>query len=127
MNFRVLPDILIILAAGVFLVGLCSALVFGSWNFAVGFAAGGALVVLNTWASARKLKNVGFQDRGRALVSLVGGFYARLAALAVCLYILVAILKVNPVGLVTGLSVVPAGLFVMSALIYLANRRPKEV
>ncbi len=36
--------------------------------------------------------------------------------------------NVDPVGLVTGLSVVPMGLFVMLVLIYVANRRrPEEV
>jgi hypothetical protein len=60
-------------------------------------------------------------------VALLGGFYLRLIFLGLCLFVLVRFTKVDPIGLVTGLSVVPAGLFVMLTLIYISNRRPKEV
>jgi hypothetical protein len=58
---------------------------------------------------------------------LLGGFYVRLILLGICLYGFIRFLKVDPVGLVAGLSVVPAGLLVMLVLIHIANRRPEEV
>jgi len=65
--------------------------------------------------------------RGAAIISLLAGFYFRLIFIGLCLFVLIKFTKVDPVGLVTGLSVVPAGLFVMLVLIYISNRRPKEV
>ena len=87
---------------------------------------GGALVLANLYASARKLKNTSFDNRAGVLASVVGGFYLRLAVLAACLYFLITYIQVDPVGLVAGLSIIPAGMLVMLALIYLANRRPEE-
>ena len=51
----------------------------------------------------------------------------RLAILGICLFALIKFLKVNAVGLVAGLSVVPAGILIMLILIYVANRTPEEV
>lgn len=127
MNPRQIPVIWIVLCAAVYVVGLVVSLVATSQGFAVGFAIGGALVLLNGLASAFKVVRSEFIDKRQVMLSLMGGFYLRLAVLAVCLYAVVTLLKVDPVGLVTGLSVLPAGLFLMLVLIYVANRRPKEV
>lgn len=84
-------------------------------------------MLVNAWLSAWRIKKSDFYNKGRAVVSLLGGFYFRLIFLGLCLFILIKFTKVDPVGLVTGLSVVPAGLFVMLTLIYISNRRPEEV
>jgi hypothetical protein len=127
MNFRKIPEIWIILSGTVYLVGLAISFLTAKYSFTLGFAFGGALMLLNAWASARKLRNADFPHRNRVMASVMGGFYVRLALLAVCLYALIRILAVDPLGLVTGLSVIPAGLLVMLALMYVANRRPGEV
>jgi hypothetical protein len=127
MKFEKIPGIWFILSGIVYASGLLVALLMASPPFIAGFAAGGALVLANAWASARKLKNADFPQRGRVTASLLGGFYMRLIVVGICLYAFIKILKLDPVGLVTGLSVVPAGLFFMLVFIYVANRRPREV
>ena len=107
--------------------GLCACLILAPGGFTLGFLAGGALVLLNSWASARKVKKALFPHKSAVMVSLIGGFYARLIVLAVCLFACIRYLKFDPIGVVTGLSVVPAGLVIMLILIYVANRRPEEV
>lgn len=127
MKFERIPGVWNLIVSTVYLLGLAVMVFVAPSDFVVGFAAGGALVVLNGWMSSRNARRADLFNRGSALATLLGGFYVRLAMLAVCLYFLISSLKVNPVGLVTGLSVVPAGLLVMLGLIYIANRRPKEV
>ncbi|MBM4329360.1 MAG: ATP synthase subunit I [Deltaproteobacteria bacterium] len=127
MRFEKIPGIWFALSAVVYVIGLPLSFVWASWGFGLGFVAGGALVLLNAWASARKVKQADLAHKGSAMVSLMGGFYLRLIVVGLCLYGLVKFAKVDPVGLVIGLSVVPAGLFVMLALAIVANRRPKEV
>lgn len=127
MNLEKIPGIWVGLSAAVYLFSLGLAWLIGSGAFAAGFAAGGALVLLNAWISARTLRKADFQYRSRATAFIVGGFYLRLIVLGICLYVLLKIVGVDPVGLVTGLSVLPAGLLVMLGLAYIANRRPGEV
>jgi len=127
MNIQQLPRILLMLSAAVFVVGLAVSCALASPRFAAGFCAGGALVLINAWVSARKVKGADFPNRGRVMASLVGGFYVRLILLGICLYAMIAVVSVDPIGLVSGLSVVPAGLLVLLALMYVANRRPGEV
>ena len=127
MKFEKIPGIWFTLSALVYVIGLTISFLWASWSFGVGFLAGGALVLANAWASARKVKQADLAQKGSATVSLLGGFYLRLIVVGLCLYGLVKFAKVDPVGLVIGLSVVPAGLFVMLALTIVANRRPKEV
>ncbi len=127
MNFSTIPIVWLGLTSGVYLLGLVTAALVASAEFTIGFGAGGALALGNSWASARKVKQADFPDRGRVTASLVGGFYLRLALVGLCLYGFIKILKMNAVGVVAGLSVVPAGLFILLILIYFANRTPKEV
>jgi hypothetical protein len=126
MNFEKIPRIWLFISGAVYLIGLVVCLALAPAGFAVGFGSGGALVLLNSWISARRVRKAEFNDKGRALASLVGGFYFRLVFLGVGLYCLVRFTQVDPIGLVVGLSVIPAGLFVMLILIYIANRRPEE-
>lgn len=127
MNFERVPGIWLGVSATVYLFSLCLAWLIGSGGFVAGFAAGGGLVLFNAWASTRTLRRADFQFRGRATAFILGGFYLRLVLLGICLYLLVKVVGVDPVGLVTGLSVLPAGLVAMLALTYIANRRPREV
>ena len=110
MNFDKIPGIWFVLSGAVYLVGLLACVVLAPQGFAFGFAAGGALVLGNAWVSARRVKRTGFLDRSGVTALLLGGFYVRLILLGICLYGFIRFLKVDPVGLVTGLSVVPAGL-----------------
>ena len=126
MNLEKIPRILLLVSAAVYLTGLVGLLSFTSLGFAAGFGAGGALVLLNLCISAHSIRKAQFHEKARALLSVVGGFYFRLSFLAVCLYCLIRFTKVDPIGVVLGLSVVPAGLFVMVVLIYIANGRPEE-
>ena len=127
MNFEKIPGIWFVLSGLVYLIGLLACIASAPRDFALGFAAGGALVLGNAWVSARRVKKAGFLDKNGVMAVLLGGFYVRLILLGICLYGLIKFLQVDPVGLIIGLSVVPAGLFVMLALIYIANRRPEEV
>ena len=127
MDLEKIPRIWLFLSGIVFVVGLVTSSLCASGQFTLGFVSGGALVLLNAWASSWKTRKADFQNKGRSIVALLGGFYLRLIFLGLCLFVLVRFTKVDPIGLVTGLSVVPAGLFVMLTLIYISNRRPKEV
>ncbi len=127
MNFQKIPKIWFFLSGIIFVLGFIACFIFTQGRFTLGYLTGGALVLLNAWLSARKLQNSDFYNRGRSLVSLLGSFYFRLIFIGLCLFALIRFTKVDPIGLVTGLSVVPAGLFVMLMLIYISNRRPKEV
>ncbi len=127
MNFEKVPSVWLLLSVAVYSIGLLIALMLASWSFAGGFAAGGALILLNAWVSARKLKTAPLPDKGLVMASVMGGFYLRLILIGICLYVLITIIRVDPVGLITGLSVVPAGLLVMLGLMFVANRRPREV
>jgi hypothetical protein len=127
MDFERIPGVWFTLSAFVYVVGLLCSLIFAGQTFALGFSIGGALILLNAWAAARKLRKAEFPHKGRVMASVLGGFYMRLILLGICLFGVIKFLKVDPVGLVSGLSVVPAGLFVMLILIYLVNRRPEEV
>jgi hypothetical protein len=126
MTFSSIPRIWLSLCGAVYLVGLLTAVAWAPRPFLLGFAGGGAIVLTNLWASASKVRGAAFPHRGPVMRALIGGFYARLFLVGICLFALISFLEVDPVGLVVGLSVVPAGLFVMLILVYLANRRPEE-
>lgn len=127
MDFQKIPKIWFGLSSGVFLVGLLASAILASQHFTLAFLVGAALVLANTWLSARRVGQASFKDRNRAMVTLMGGFYVRLIAMGVCLFALIRFVNIDPVGLLTGLSVMPAGLLVLLILIYISNRRPQEV
>ncbi len=126
MNFVQIPRIWLYISGAVYLVGSVLCLALAPVGFTVGFGLGGALVLANAWFSARKVRQADFPNKSSVIASLVGGFYLRLVLLGVCLYAFIKFAQVDPVGLIAGLSVIPAGLFVMLILIYIANRRPEE-
>ncbi len=127
MNSEKIRSIWFLLSAGLFLAGLVISLIAAPGGFTVGFVGGGALVLVNAMLSAWRTKRTDFRSRGKAMVYVILGFYVRLALMGVCLYYLIAVAGVHPLGLVAGVSVMPAGLLAMLALMYLANRRPREV
>jgi len=127
MNFQRLPGVWFAFSAAVYVAGLVCCVLMAAPAFLAGFGIGGALVLLNAWASARRVKKAEFPHRNRVMATVLGGFYARMIALGICLFAVISFLNVDPVGLVVGLSVIPAGLFVMLILILLVNRRPEEV
>jgi hypothetical protein len=127
MKFEEIPGIWLILSGMVYVIGLVVSLFAASMPFVLGYGAGGGLVLLNAWASSAKVKRADFPNRGAVTASLLGGFYVRLVVLGICLFALIRFLQVNPLGLVAGLSVVPAGLLLMLGCIHIANRRPREV
>ncbi len=127
MKFERIPGIWLVLSGIVYVIGLVVSLFAASLPFVLGYGAGGGLVLLNAWASGAKVKRADFPNRGVVMASLLGGFYLRLIVLGICLFGLIKFVQVNPLGLVAGLSVVPAGLLLMLGLIYIANRRPREV
>jgi hypothetical protein len=126
MTFDKIPGIWFAVCGFIYLIGCALCIVLASNAFCLGFVSGGALVLLNLFASARKLRRAHFPNRGSVLASVVGGFYIRLAVIGICLYFLISYLKVDPIGLVLGLSVIPAGIMIVLLLIYIANRRPEE-
>lgn len=127
MNFEKIPGVWFVLSGVVYIVGLPACFTLASSGFALGFGVGGALVLLNAWASSRRIKKADFPHKGRVMASVLGSFYLRLLLLGISLFGVIRYLKVDPIGLVTGLTVVPAGLLIMLVLIFIANRRPEEV
>jgi hypothetical protein len=127
MNFERVPGIWFGVSGACYVFGLLLCFALAPMSFTAGFAAGGGLVVLNLWASGRKVRKAEFRQKGREIPSLLGHFYVRLVILGIGLFMLIKYAKVDSLGLVAGLSVVPAGLFIMLFLIYLANRTPEEV
>ncbi|MEW6348952.1 MAG: ATP synthase subunit I [Thermodesulfobacteriota bacterium] len=109
-----------------FVGGLLVCALAAPMSFVGAYAVGGALVVANAYASSRKLAKTDFSHKGRAFTSLIAGFYVRLVLIGICLYVCIKYLGFHPLGLVVGLSVVPAGLVVMLILTRVANRRVEE-
>ncbi len=127
MDFQKIPKIWFGLSLGVFLAGLLASSVLASPAFILAYSVGALLVLINSWLSARKVNQASFSDRNSAMMSLMGGFYFKLIAIGVILFSLIKYVNIDPIGLITGLSVMPAGLMVMLVLIYISNRRPQEV
>ncbi|MEW6140621.1 MAG: ATP synthase subunit I [Thermodesulfobacteriota bacterium] len=127
MKFEKIPGVLLTLSGIAYASGLVLCLVLAPFGFTLGFMAGGGLVLANSWASANRVRKAQFSHKNAVMASLIGGFYVRLIVLGVCLFACIRYLKLDPVGVVTGLSIVPVGLVIMLILIYIANRRPEEV
>lgn len=127
MKAEKISGIWFMLSVIVYLLGLPICFLAAPLEFSLGYAAGGALVLVNSWMSARSVKRAPFPNKGKVMASILGGFYLRIILLGLCLFGFIKFVHVDPLGLVTGLSVVPASLLCMLILIYIANRRPEEV
>ncbi len=90
---------------------LLGSLPFGNLALSVGVLLGGLVAIGGFFWMRRSLSNLLEQPTGGAQFRYQFGYIVRLAALAVILAVLIAIVKVHPVGLVVGLSVVIINLF----------------
>ena len=104
MNFERVPAIWLGVSGVVYAAGALISVLLAPFNFVMGYITGSA-----------------------EIAAFLAHFYVRLVILGISLFVLIKYAKVDPLGLVAGLSVVPAALFVMLILIYLANRTPEEV
>ncbi len=104
-------------------------LVFGSMigllltpmNFALGIILGGLIVAINFHLLKRTLKTMiqseVVLERGRSVVgNVLVKYYIRFAISAGLIFVLISKHIVHPVGLLAGLSVVVASIFVATAL-----------
>lgn len=127
MNFERVPAIWLGVSGVVYAAGALISVLLAPFNFVMGYITGGALVIANAWAGGRKVRGSEFRQKSAEIAAFLAHFYVRLVILGISLFVLIKYAKVDPLGLVAGLSVVPAALFVMLILIYLANRTPEEV
>lgn len=77
-----------------------------SRRLTLGVVGGGLVAILGYQWLQRSLVRILEQANPHAARSFQFGYVARLASLAAALYLLIAVLRVHPVGLVVGLSVV---------------------
>lgn len=93
---------------------LAGSLLWHSAAITVGVLCGGLLaIVAYHWLHFSLLRMLSGPEHGAAR-RFRFGYVVRLAALAVALYLLIAVLKVHPVGLAAGLSVVVINIFWMT-------------
>jgi hypothetical protein len=93
---------------------LLVSLPFGNWPLTTGILAGGLVAIVGFIWMRRSLQKLIDQPNGGARFRYQFGYMIRLAALAVTLAVLIAIIKINPIGLVIGLSVVVINLLIMT-------------
>ena len=94
---------------------LAGTLPFADPQLSLGVLAGGLTAIGGFYWLRRSLTRLMQQPTGGARFRYQFGYLVRLLALAILLAILVAIVKIHPVGLIVGLSVVVINLFWMTA------------
>ena len=90
---------------------LLGSLPFGNLALSIGILLGGLVAIGGFLWMRRSLSSLLKQPTDGARFRYQFGYIVRLAALAVILAVLIAIVKIHPVGLVIGLSVVIVNLF----------------
>lgn len=85
---------------------VAGSLFWHSREVTLGVAAGGLVAIAGFQWLHRSLAQILGHPHQASARSFQFGYVARLASLAAALYLLIAVLRVNPVGLVVGLSVV---------------------
>lgn len=90
---------------------LVGSLPLGNLRLTLGILCGGLVAIAGFAWLRRSLQKLLDQPGHGARARYQLGYLVRLAALAVMLGLLVAVIKINPVGLVIGLSVVVINLF----------------
>lgn len=93
---------------------LLVSLAFGDLALTQGILAGGLLAIGGFFWMRRSLQKLLDQPGGGARARFQFGYVVRLVALAICLAILIAVVKIHPLGLVVGLSVVVINLLTMT-------------
>jgi len=90
---------------------LLGSLPFGNLPLSTGILVGGLVAIGGFLWMRRSLNRLMEQPNGGARFRYQFGYIIRLAALAVILAVLIAVVKVNTLGLIIGLSVVVINLF----------------
>ena len=90
---------------------LLVSLPFGNFRLTMGILCGGLVAVAGFAWLRRSLQKLLDQPGHGARARYQLGYLVRLVVLAVVLGVLVAVIKINPVGLVIGLSVIVINLF----------------
>ncbi len=82
-----------------------------SLSITLGVATGGILAIIGYWWLHRSLRNLLQEPSQSSAKSFRFSYFIRLGALAVALFVAIRILKVHPLGLIVGLSVVVINIF----------------
>lgn len=90
---------------------LLGSLPFGNPALSVGILLGGLIAIAGFYWLRHSLHRLLDQPQGGARFRYQFGYMIRLAALTVVLALLIAVVKVHPLGLIIGLSVVVINLF----------------
>jgi hypothetical protein len=90
---------------------LAVSLPFGNWRATAGILAGGLVAIAAFAWLQRSLKRLVADPAQGARTRYQFGYAVRLLALGITLAVLIAIVKIHPVGLAIGLSVVVINLF----------------
>ncbi len=90
---------------------LLVSLPFGNLELSVGILAGGLVAIGGFLWMRRSLNRLIEQPTGGAKFRYQFGYVIRLVALAAILAVLIAVVKVNTLGLIIGLSVIVINLF----------------
>jgi hypothetical protein len=86
--------------------------VLAPWRFALGILAGGLIVSINFQLLYRSLKQALTPPHLTDVRVVLGKYYLRFLVSAVIIFVLIADHYVNPLGLIIGLSVVVASIFI---------------
>ncbi|MDY6905356.1 MAG: ATP synthase subunit I [Thermodesulfobacteriota bacterium] len=86
-------------------------LILGDLKVAAGLICGGLVVTVNFHLMARTVKNAFARRQFPSSNMILAKYYMRFIASGVVLFVLIATHAVDPIGLVAGLSVVVASLF----------------
>jgi large-conductance mechanosensitive channel len=105
----------------ILLVGGMIGLAFTPVNFAMGIISGGLIAAINFHLLRRTLKKMFHPEsvsvRGRSIVgNVLVKYYIRFAISGLLIFLLISKHIVHPVGLLAGLSVVVASVFLATAL-----------
>ncbi len=93
---------------------LLGSLPFGNQRASVGILAGGLVAIAGFTWMRRSLQKLLAQPTGGGRVRYQLGYLVRLAVLGLSLALLVAVVKIDPVGLIIGLSVVVINLLALA-------------
>jgi len=110
-------QVLLTVALSVFLVVISG---FSRWSLS--FAGGALLVTVNFFSLARLVQDVIFLRAGRAVISLLFRFYARLIVTALILYAFIVWGQASVVALVAGLSMVVVNCMLWGATLALEEK-----
>ncbi|MCP4670004.1 MAG: ATP synthase subunit I [Desulfobacula sp.] len=113
-DFVTITNWLLLLSGGI--IGMMMA----SGKFTLGIILGGLIVAINFHLLKSTLKQMFdpefILNRGRSLIfNIIVKYYIRFAVSAIIIYLLLSKQIVHPLGLVTGLSVVVASVFIATA------------